>query len=97
MFAVSLMTLYYLTSDNLYLLWPVAMLAGAGTASISFLRASMVTDLIAYDIAQVGRSHAGSITGLVGLGNRTGGALGSFLVGGLLALIRCSSGVPATP
>ena len=97
MFAVSLMTLYYLTSDNLYLLWPVAILAGAGTASISFLRASMVTDLIAYDRAQVGRSRAGNITGLVGLGNRAGGALGSFLVGGLLALIGYSSGVPATP
>jgi len=97
MFAVSLMTLYFLTTDNLYLLWSVAILAGAGTSSISFLRSAMITDLIAYDSVQVGRSRAGNITGLVGLGNRAGGALGSLSVGLLLALIGYSSGVPVTP
>jgi GPH family glycoside/pentoside/hexuronide:cation symporter len=53
--------------------------------------------LIAYDDAQVGHSRAGNITGLLGLGNRGGGAAGGFLVGWLLAFVGYSSGAPVTP
>jgi Na+/melibiose symporter-like transporter len=57
----------------------------------------MMTDYIAYDDARVGHSRAGNITGILGLGNGAGSAIGSLLVGWLLSVVGYSSGVTASP
>jgi Na+/melibiose symporter-like transporter len=77
----ALISLLFVSEYDVFVLWPIACLAGAGSASLSFLRTAMMTDYIAYDDARVGHSRAGNITGILGLGNRAGSAIGGLLAG----------------
>jgi len=93
----TLLSLRFVPERNMALLWPLTAMSGVGSAAISIFPRAMLTDVVAYDRARQGRSRAGNIVGLWGLGNRAGLAVGSALVGWLLVLVGYSSGIAVTP
>jgi len=94
---VVLLSMRFVPERNMTLLWPLAALSGVGTAAMTIFPRAMLTDVIAYDRDRQGRSRAGNIMGLWSLGNRGGNALGSVLVGWLLALVGYSREVVVSP
>jgi GPH family glycoside/pentoside/hexuronide:cation symporter len=95
--AVVLLCLRFVPERNMTLLWPLAALSGIGSAAICIFPRAMLTDVVSYDRAIRGRSRAGNIVGLWGLGSRAGLAIGNTLVGWLLALVGYSGGASVSP
>ena len=95
--AAVLLSLRYAPERSMNLLWTTTSFSGLGSAALSIFPRTMLADLISYDSAVQGRSRAGNIVGLWGLGSRAGLAVGNALAGWLLAVIGYSRGVTVSP
>jgi len=96
-YSVVLFSLRLVPEGEMTLLWPLTVLAGMSSGAASVFPKAMITDVAAYDHARQGRSRAGSIMGLWGLGGRGGTAMGGALVGWLLALVGYRGGIEVSP
>ncbi len=67
-------------------IWIVSALVGVGSITTAIYPKAFLTDVIAHDQRQTGRSRSGLYTGLHGVSTRIGSAFGSTLVGWLLAV-----------
>ncbi len=73
-------------------IWIVSALVGVGSITTAIYPKAFLTDVIAHDQRQTGRSRSGLYTGLHGVSTRIGSAFGSTLVGWLLAVTGFAEG-----
>jgi GPH family glycoside/pentoside/hexuronide:cation symporter len=73
-------------------IWVLSVLVGVGSITTAIYPKAILTDVIAHDQIQTGRSRSGLYTGLHGVSTRVGSAFGSTLVGWLLAVIGFAEG-----
>jgi Na+/melibiose symporter-like transporter len=91
LFVCALLTTSVIPTKSPFI-WILSALIGVGSITTAIYPKALLTDVIAHDQIQIGRSRSGLYTGVHGASTRIGSAFGSALVGWLLAEIGFAEG-----